>query len=245
MNILFEYVLLKGEFLIVFYEGFILTNYRLIINDESSGKPSIPLSDLKRYNAKGDGSIKYENNGEPITLNYSRFLSEAYVNPAKARFKKQELNEVQLELLSKSISELKMSNPNLEIPEVDLNPSIIGIQNTEVQTNKETSTQKAKKKDINAIQPKKNSKAFIWLFLIGSILVFLYTVNPDSSSNNSSSSSGSSGSENRTKHCRYCGKEYSGAGYYHFMDKCESSTEYDDMCTQKCCYESWNATHKR
>lgn len=117
-------------------------------------------------------------------------------------------------------------------------------QNYEIPAHKEASTQQAIKGDINESQPKKKFKAIIAWVIIGFLVVMYYVGSQDSVSYNSSSSSGSSG-ENSSKHCRYCGKEYSGAGYYHFMDGCESSTEYDDMCTQKCCYESWNATHKK
>ena len=245
LNILFEYVLLKGEFLIAFYQGFVLTNYRLIINDANAGKPSIPLSDLINYSVDNGCKIVYEKNSQSITLTYNNFIYENIINPAKARFPEYQLNKVQLELLSKSISELKISNPNLEIPNVDLSPSLVGTQNSKFQAHNEASIQQTIKNDIDEIQRKKKNKAIIWWVVIGLIFLIGYIGNHNSSSNSSSSSSGSSGSENRTKHCRYCGKEYSGAGYYHFMDKCESSTEYDDMCTQKCCYESWNATHKR
>ncbi len=134
LNILFEYVLLKGEFLIAFYQGFILTNYRLILNDINTGKPSIPLSDLINYKVDNGCMIVYKKNGQSITLTYNYFMHETIVNSARARFQEYQLNKVQLELLSKSISELKISNPNLEIPEVDFNTQ---IQDTQTKISRE------------------------------------------------------------------------------------------------------------
>lgn len=124
LNVLFDYILLKGEFLIVFYQGFILTNYRLIINDPNAGKPSIPLSNLISYEVNNDCKIVYEKNGQSITLRYNAFIFDTVVNSAKARFKEQQLNVVQLELLSKSIVELKFKIPQIEIKKVDWRPNV-------------------------------------------------------------------------------------------------------------------------
>jgi len=118
LDVLFEYVLLKGEFLIVFFQGFILTNYRLIINDTSAGMPSIPLSNLKKYGCK----IVYEKNGQSLILRYDSYLLETFVEAAKARFMEVRLNEVQMELISKSREEIKFNNPDLKIPKVEFNP---------------------------------------------------------------------------------------------------------------------------
>ena len=90
---------------------------------------------------------------------------------------------------------------------------------------------------------KKSRKPYAIGCLSMIVIYIIIAIAMDYGSSNTSSPSDGSSSGNSTKHCRYCGKEYTGAGYYHFMDKCESSTEYDDMCSQKCCYESWNATH--
>ena len=48
LKVLYNYPLIKGEFLLCFYSGFILTNYRLIINDSGAGSPSIPLTEIGR-----------------------------------------------------------------------------------------------------------------------------------------------------------------------------------------------------
>ena len=186
LNLLFEYVLLKGEFLIVFYQGFVLTNYRLIINDIKAGKPSIPLSFLKSYNSKNDGAVDYERNGQSITLRYSRFISETYVNTAKARFVDQQLNEVQIELLSKSTHELKLSYPNLEIPKFDYMPNVkeitikmngensyINIPNTKTSNSNQMEKRKGEKSTIMKIlsfsenfRKNKNSASLLYACLV-------------------------------------------------------------------------------
>jgi len=237
LNILFEYVLLKGEFLIAFYQGFILTNYRLILNDINAGKPSIPLSNLVNYKVDNGCMIVYEKNGQSITLTYNYFMHETIINSARARFQEYQLNKVQLELLSKSISELKISNPNLEIPIVDLSSSLIGIQNT---SNNESVFQWN-------IPSFFRGKFIKYAMGIAIFCLFSYWVNHPSSSNSSGSAYPSSESNytDQVKHCRYCGAEINGAGYYHVLDGCQQSKDWGDMCTQKCCYESWNATHKK
>lgn len=50
--------------------------------------------------------------------------------------------------------------------------------------------------------------------------------------------------------CTYCGKKYTGTGYYHILDDCvKRETEHGldpgfaEMCSKKCCMESWNLSH--
>ena len=165
LNILFEYVLLKGEFLIAYYQGFILTNYRLIINDINAGKPSIPLSSLINYSVNNGCKIVYEKNGQPITLTYNYFMHESIVNSAKARFQEYQLNKAQLELLSKSISEVKIGNPNIEIPEVDFNTQ---IQDTQTKISRENKSSSIKASTLFSNNLVKGS------LVIGIIILFAY-----------------------------------------------------------------------
>ena len=61
----------------------------------------------------------------------------------------------------------------------------------------------------------------------------------------SSSSSGSISSSQKTHTCTWCHKQYTGAGYYHIEDQCTSTNaSYDLCCSEKCCMESWNASHR-
>ncbi|RZK44731.1 MAG: hypothetical protein EOO61_02755 [Hymenobacter sp.] len=50
---------------------------------------------------------------------------------------------------------------------------------------------------------------------------------------------------NKTHRCTWCRREYSGGGYIHVLDGCEPAAgafaDIDNQCSEKCCYESWNA----
>lgn len=116
LNILFEFPLLKNEFTIAFYNGFILTNFRLVINDVRVGKISIPLSNIQKYNINSDGVVEYELNGQYINFIYHELLNENIVNSAKARFSEVKLTDVQFSLLSKSVYDLNTTNTDLVIP---------------------------------------------------------------------------------------------------------------------------------
>lgn len=59
-------------------------------------------------------------------------------------------------------------------------------------------------------------------------------------SGSSSSSSSSSSSGSRT--CSYCGKSYTGNGYYHLFDDCvegDKNLGSGNMCSTRCCQEEW------
>jgi hypothetical protein len=245
LNILFEYVLLKGEFLIVFYQGFILTNYRLILNDINAGKPSIPLSNLINYNVDNGCKIVYEKNGQSITLTYNYFMYETIVNSAKARFIEYQLNKVQQELLSKSISELKISNPNLEIPIVDLSPSLSGIQNSGIQNT-----------NNNKYVFQRNMPSFFrgkfikYAIGIAIFCLFSYWVSHPSSSNSSGSSYPSSGDDRAVLYCNFCKKTVVAENgkdliyYTNDADGCAvhavNSGKYDAFCSPQCC-QAWRS----
>ena len=62
---------------------------------------------------------------------------------------------------------------------------------------------------------------------------------------NSSSSSSSSSSASSSGHtCTWCGKSYSGNGYMHIGNGCETASngweKYDNKCSMKCCEDAWN-----
>ena len=166
LEILFEYPIIKGEFCIAFSKGFILTNYRLVINDVGEGKPSIPLSNLIKYN---DGIIKFEKNGQVISLNYGNFLKESFVNLAKTKFLEKKLTETQFSLLSQNLFDIKNDNVDLIIPKLEMYP-LTEEQITE-NNQKKVSTTQIK---MNKLKQKHHLFAaglgFITYLIIGTLL---------------------------------------------------------------------------
>lgn len=87
------------------------------------------------------------------------------------------------------------------------------------------------------------------LFLLFALYIILIAVPignvnpyfPDEVDNSYSPSSSS-----KTHTCSYCGKAYTGYGYHHIFDDCVTHTEHynSNMCSKKCCMESWNASHR-
>lgn len=139
LKLLFEYPLLKGEFLLGFYKGFVITNYRLIINDANAGKPSIPLINLQNFNADNDGKIEYLKNGQIVQLQYEEFINDSIVNSAKSRLSNEKINSEQLIFLENSKYELKEKYSDLKFPQLEMYPL------NENQKNKiETENKKAK-----------------------------------------------------------------------------------------------------
>lgn len=110
-------------------------------------------------------------------------------------------------------------------------------QSTEIKTHKKKNTQQAIKSDIYEIQPKKKSKAFIWLVLIGSILVFIFTMNYDSPSSTSD--------DRAVLTCIFCKKivvEENGKDLIYYtneVDGCAvhavNSGSYNAFCSPQCC----------
>ena len=129
LKVLFNYPVLKGEYFIVYSSGFILTNYRLIINDKSAGNPIIPLNSIVSYNAENDGVIVYEINSNKNKLKYNKFLIESLVTSAKDRLSKIPLNEMQINLLLSTKFELESNNPSLIIPIVKMENKSISENN--------------------------------------------------------------------------------------------------------------------
>lgn len=122
LKFIFQYPLIKGEYFISYYQGFFLTNYRLLINDASVGKPSIPLPKLLSYNADGEGTIEFEKNGVKIALSYSKLLKESLVLSVKARSVGLNLSDKQLSLIAKSSFDLTSELPDLKIPRLEMYP---------------------------------------------------------------------------------------------------------------------------
>ena len=88
---------------------------------------------------------------------------------------------------------------------------------------------------------------YLGLISIGLVLLIVFPIGYKSNSSSSSSeshSSTSSGSSysSDTRTCSYCGKEFSGNGYYHFGTGCvegDKSLGAGNMCSKKCCSEEW------
>lgn len=100
-------------------------------------------------------------------------------------------------------------------------------------------TKKEEKKDTIKAVKKLSIIAGVCILLIGGCV---HLVNQYGGS--SSSSSGNYSSSTKTHKCIWCGKEYTGAGYYHIEDQCASTdADYDQCCSEKCCQEQWNSTH--
>lgn len=78
-------------------------------------------------------------------------------------------------------------------------------------------------------------KLIIFVIVVG-ILYYIGSRNDSSSSTSSSSSS----SNSSIKKCSWCGNEFTGDGYSHLFDGCVSG---GSMCSEKCCMDSWNASH--
>lgn len=122
LNLLFQFPILKGEYLIVYSSGMVLTNYRLILNDENAGVPNIPLCNILEYN--DSGKIKYKKNNQTIELEYREFLDNKIVNSTKSRNESNNLTQEQLFILENSLYELKNHNSELRIPQVEIPPIV-------------------------------------------------------------------------------------------------------------------------
>jgi hypothetical protein len=298
LNILFEYPILKGEFLISFYSGFILTNYRLIINDTNSGKPSIPLNKIKSYNLNHDCAILFEKNNQLFSLHYQSLLNESIVNTIISRKEVDQLNDKQLHILNSSFYDLKKEYPETEFQPVNVIHS--NVINNPIQSIGQLRV--TPKGFFNELFSRKQIVGNIIIFILSLLSIFWvtdYRNEPVSISGNFlgvlfalilslgigwlfnrcntinfvktfkyisigfmslmlligksnegyvspySGTSSSSASE-EVHHCTWCGKEYSGTGYFHIMNECvhpEKDIGIDVQCSQKCCMDSWNSKH--
>lgn len=122
LKVLYNYPLIKGEFLLCYYSGFILTNYRLIINDSDAGSPSIPLTDVKSYCNNNSGIIKYQSNGKEFQLQYQSFLDINIVNGAIKRNQGGSLSLDERYFLSKSRADVSQEKSFLVLPALDMMP---------------------------------------------------------------------------------------------------------------------------
>lgn len=68
----------------------------------------------------------------------------------------------------------------------------------------------------------------------------IYSISSDSSSSSSESSS-SSGYSSGTHTCAWCGKSFTGYGYFHLGTGCANGDNniQGDMCSTRCCKEEW------
>jgi hypothetical protein len=88
---------------------------------------------------------------------------------------------------------------------------------------------------------------YLGLISVGLLLLNIFPLNNNSNSSSSGSDSNStisSGSSysSETRTCSYCGKEFSGNGYYHLFDDCvegDKNLGSGNMCSRKCCNEEW------
>ncbi len=129
LNLLFEYPVLKGEFLLSYSDAMLLTNYRLIMNNSSTGIINIPLNDIEFYGKKEFGDnffdketkdvVQYLKNGKQITLEWTS-IEEEIVNNAIARNRSENFEPEQLYILENSVFELKKHNSEIKIPKIEI-----------------------------------------------------------------------------------------------------------------------------
>lgn len=110
LNLLFEYPVLKNEYPIAIAQGCILTNYRIIVNDATSGVHTIPLNKIIHYGWKEIGESVWDkrkvnyfefqiNDNKTIKFDWTSF-DENLINSAIARSDVKELNEIQKKYLN-------------------------------------------------------------------------------------------------------------------------------------------------
>ena len=124
---LFSYPVLQGEYFIIHAKAMSLTNYRLFMNDKTTGLNNIPLSTIKEY----DDNVIFEKNGHKVKIEWTSLKNEI-VNAAIARAEYKELNEIQNLILESSFYELEKSN-SLLIPKVSWASSQELLKNVSIQ----------------------------------------------------------------------------------------------------------------
>lgn len=239
LKVLFEYALLKGEYYMGGYKNLlILTNNRLLVDDKTKGKLSIPLSKLIKYKEYQYGcKIVYEKNGKSVTLEYNYFIFEAIINSAKENFLERQISEVQIELMSKTISEIKFINPNLVIPKVDFNPSVSGVKS------------KSSNESISQINILSFFSGGFIKYAIGiAIIAFLMYKGNSPSSSDSSTSNTSTSEDRAVLYCNFCKKTVVAEKgkdliyYTNEIDGCAvhavNSGHYNALCSAQCC-KAW------
>ncbi len=128
-QLLFINPVLKGEYILTFAQGMLLTNYRLLMNWDSC-KYNIPLDTILTYGEKEIGEYKDEvdvvefkvNGKTKIIEGYS--ISEGVVNNAINRNDAKNLDEVQKLILSNSFYDLQKGNDDLVIPKISWEDSV-------------------------------------------------------------------------------------------------------------------------
>jgi hypothetical protein len=141
LNFLFEFPVLKGEYVICFAQGMLLTNYRLLMNDVNSGKYSIPLDDIINYSDE-KYSVVFNQNGKKMKLDWIS-IDKNFVNSAINRNENKALTDVQKYLLSTTFFDLKnkyfLENvPQAIMPPYKIYTSMSGDKNFEAGTHSES-----------------------------------------------------------------------------------------------------------
>ena len=92
------------------------------------------------------------------------------------------------------------------------------------------------------IKSYEGKRLMIKLIVAICIVAFLFMVYSIYNSPSTSTTSSSSNQDGFNHHCTYCGKAYSGAGYFHFMNGCvkDDGNSGDHMCSLRCCQEEWS-----
>ena len=79
-HLLFEFPILKGEYLLSYAQAMILTNYRLILNDKNTGIHNIPLKDIVTYGETraGNDIVTYNKNASKIKIEWTSISEEIF-----------------------------------------------------------------------------------------------------------------------------------------------------------------------
>ncbi len=177
-------------------------------------------------------AIKQKNEAKGYPANIIKLLLE---NKADFEAKANGLNAMELAMSYKDNETIELlkkygaKEPSKE--------EIEQLEQHKIKTQKDT-----KQAENKQIKSKLISYGIAAAIIIG-LIIWAYSGSGGGSSS-SSSSSGNYSSSEKTHTCVWCGKTYTGAGYYHIEDECASTVaDYDQCCSQKCCMDQWNSTH--
>lgn len=117
LNLIFEFPVLKGEYFFSYTTGISLTNYRVVIND-NSGIVNVSFNLITEH----DDSfwLNYEVNGQKLKV-FCPFDKNQF-NTIRARNEFKNLSNEELQILQSSFFDLKQQNSELEIPKVEIPP---------------------------------------------------------------------------------------------------------------------------
>ena len=148
LNYLFQYPVIKGEYLLTFIKGFVLTNFRLIIIDKSSKSTSIPLSKIKDYKiGYRKATIITENDN--FIVRRKLVLKEEFLNGAIKRCEDFNLSKLHEMLIVNKLSALQ-NQSNIDIPSLEM----YNLPVIEDKVIKEDDNKKEEKKEIEEKEEK-------------------------------------------------------------------------------------------